>query len=71
MQINSEQYRTARNGRFHSRFIPENGEPVTLNMLTPRGRRFIPVGNVSAIEVIGQSRCLITIDNLEPVEGIY
>lgn len=71
MQINSEQYCAARCGRFQSRIIPLNGEPVTLNMLTPRGRRFLPVGNVSAIEVIGQSRCLITIDNLEPVEGIY
>lgn len=71
MQINSEQYRAAKHGRFHSRFIPESGEPVTLNMPTPQGRRFIPVGNVSNIEVIGQSRCLITIDNLEPVKGVY
>ncbi|KJO49458.1 hypothetical protein SR89_23315 [Klebsiella aerogenes] len=71
MQINSEQYRAARHGRFHSRFIPQNGEPVTLNIPTPRGRRFLPVGNVSEIKVMGQSSCLIAIDNLAPVQGIY
>ncbi|TNV22492.1 hypothetical protein FH968_00045 [Buttiauxella sp. B2] len=71
MQINSEQYRAARDGHFFSRITPLNGEPVTLNMPTPRGRRFLPVGNVSEIKDLGQGKCLVRIANLEPVQGIY
>lgn len=71
MQINSEQYRAAKIGHFYSRVIPQAGEPVTLNMLTPRGRRHVPVGNVSDIKVLGAAQCLVSIDNLEPVAGIY
>lgn len=71
MRINSEQYRTARNGSFYSRVIPSDGEAVTLEVPTPRGRRFIPVGNVSVVNVVGQSLCVVAIKNLQPVEGIY
>lgn len=71
MRINSEQYRAARNGSFYSRVIPSDGEAVTLEVPTPRGRRFIPVGNVSVVNVVGQSLCVVAIKNLQPVEGIY
>ncbi|HEY2452857.1 MAG TPA: hypothetical protein VGI71_09590 [Scandinavium sp.] len=71
MQINSEQYRAAKIGHFYSRVIPLADEPVTLVMLTPRGRRRIPVGNVSDIKVLGAAQCLISIDNLASVAGIY
>lgn len=71
MQINCEQYRAAKFGQFYSRVIPQNGEPVTLIMPTASGKRHIPVGNVSDIKVLGAAQCLIGIDNLEPVAGIY
>jgi hypothetical protein len=71
MQINSEQYRVARDGHFFSRTTPENGEAVTLCMPTPRGRRFIPVGNVSEVKELGQGKCLVTIHDLAPVAGFY
>lgn len=71
MQINSEQYRAARDGHFYSRITPENAEAVTLSMLTPRGRRFLPVGNVCDIKPLGEGKCLVSIAGLIPVEGIY
>jgi len=71
MRINSEQYRAARNGSFYSREIPSDGEAVTLEVPTPRGRRFIPVGSVSIVSVVSESLCVLTIKNIQPVEGIY
>lgn len=71
MMINPEQYRQAKAGRFLSKLPPEVEEEITLNVLTPRGRRFLPVGRVSGVRVICAGRCLVEIEELIRVEGFY
>lgn len=71
MEINSGQYRQARAGWFGVTGSAREGEEIVLNMLTARGRRFIPVGRVAEVSPIGSGRCLVRAERLEDVEGVY
>lgn len=70
MNINSGQYRQATKGCFLSNIRPNDGESLTLIVLTCRGRRSIPVGSVERIEAVGETRCLVWVSNLATVDGM-
>ncbi|MNP19647.1 hypothetical protein D3C76_1121870 [compost metagenome] len=71
MEINSRQYAAAQAGRFSVQCNAYENEEIILNMLTARGRRFVPVGRVSEVRALGFGRCLVRAERLEHVEGIY
>lgn len=71
MQINSEQYRLARDGWFYTHKQTHAGDELILNMPTPRGRRILPVGYVAEVKSLGFGRSMVRAERLENVEGIY
>lgn len=70
MNINTEQYRYGRHGRFASSVKPTPGERLTLIMPTGRGKRHVPVGEVVAVEPLGSARWIVHVSKLKPVEGM-
>lgn len=70
MNINSSQYRQASKGCFLSLHRPEEGESLILNVLTSRGRRLVPVGQVQRVEAVGSTRCLVWVSQLAFVDGM-
>lgn len=70
MNITTTQYRQGVKGCFLSTERPQVGEDLKLVMLTSRGRRIIPVGEVLRVEAVGTSRCLVWVSTLAFVEGM-